>query len=53
MREYRCLLCDRRFVLAVGALALPAHVYPSGLLRWRRCPSPYGVPADAPVLAGT
>jgi hypothetical protein len=51
MREYRCILCDRRFVLTVNAPVLPAHVYPSGLLRRRRCPSPYGVPVAPPVLA--
>jgi hypothetical protein len=52
MHDTRCILCGRLFVLAVDAPALPAHVYPSGLLRWRRCPSPYGVPTAAPVLAG-
>ena len=52
MTEYRCILCDRHFVLAASVTALPAHVYPQGLLRRRRCPSLYGVPAAAPVLAG-
>ncbi len=52
MTEYRCILCDRRFLLADRGTALPAHVYPSGLLRRRPCPSTYGVPATAPVLAG-
>jgi hypothetical protein len=51
MTEYRCILCDRRFVLAGDAIALPAHVYPQGLLRRRRCPSTYGVAAAAPALA--
>ena len=51
MTEYRCILCDRRFVLAGGPTPLPAHLYPSGLLRRRPCPSTYGVPAAAPALA--
>jgi hypothetical protein len=50
MTEYRCILCDRRFVLAGDVPALPAHVYPSGLLRRRRCPSTYGVSAAVPML---
>jgi hypothetical protein len=52
MTEYRCILCDRRFVLAGSVTSLPAHVYPSGLLRRRRCPSTYGVAAAAPLLTG-
>jgi hypothetical protein len=51
MTEYRCILCDRAFRLAGASTPLPAHVYPSGLLRWRRCPSTYGVPVAAPALA--
>ena len=52
MTEYRCILCDRRFVLTGRVTTVPGHVYPSGLLRRRPCPSTYGVPATAPVLAG-
>jgi hypothetical protein len=51
MTEYRCILCDRHFLLAGDVMALPAHVYPRGLLRRRHCPSSYGVPAVAPVLS--
>lgn len=52
MTEYRCILCDRAFVLAGGSAPLPAHLYPTGLLRRRRCPSTYGVPMAAPALTG-
>jgi hypothetical protein len=51
MHDTRCILCGRLFVTTGGPTPLPAHVYPLGLLRGRRCPSPYGVPVAPPVLA--
>jgi hypothetical protein len=51
MQDTRCILCGRMFVATGSPAPLPAHVYPLGLLRGRRCPSTYGVPVAAPVLA--
>jgi hypothetical protein len=51
MHDTRCILCGRLFGTTGGPTPLPAHVYPLGLLRGRRCPSTYGVPVAPPVLA--
>ena len=48
MARYRCILCDRLFELPGEQPALPAHVYPRGLFRGRRCASTYGVPVSVP-----
>ncbi len=42
--RYRCVLCGTVFPLPSSQVALPPHVYPSGLLRRRPCASAYGVP---------
>jgi hypothetical protein len=43
--RYGCVLCGRRFDLPTGQATLPAHVYPRGLYRGRRCVSTVGIPA--------
>ena len=42
--RYGCVLCGQVFRLPSRQVALPPHVYPSGLFRGRPCASAYGIP---------